>query len=135
MYQKLMLVGRLARDPEMRYTPTGTAVTNFSVPSSRKYKNANGETVEETTWFRVVVWGKQAENVNQYCQKGSMVLVEGTLIPDEKTGSPRVYEKKDGTFGASFEVRADSVRFLSSRNDTTESNGENEGLGEADAPF
>lgn len=115
MYQKLIIVGNLGRDPEMRYTPNGAAVTDLSVPVSKKYKDAAGQLVEETAWFRVQVWGKQAESCNQYLAKGRRVLVEGTLVVDPKTGGPRVYQKKDGTYGASLEIRADTVRFLSSK--------------------
>ena len=114
MYQKLVIVGNLGRDPEMRYTPTGAAVTSFPIATSRKYATADGQQKEETTWFRVSVWGKQAENVNQYLKKGQKALVEGKLIADD-TGSPRIWTGKDGTVHASFEVRADTVRFLSSK--------------------
>lgn len=113
MYQRLVLVGNLGRDPEMRYTPNGTAVTNFPVATSRKYTDASGQVREETAWFRVTVFGKQAETCNQYLAKGRKVLVEGELIVDDKSGGPRVYTRKDGTSGASFEVRANTVRFLS----------------------
>lgn len=114
MYQRLVLVGNLGRDPEMRYTPNGTAVTSLSVATSRRYTTADGQQKEETTWFRVSVWGKQAEPCNQYLAKGSKVLVEGTLVPDEN-GGPRVWTGSDGKPRASFEVRATTVRFLSSK--------------------
>lgn len=110
MYQKLILIGNLGRDPEMRYTPDGKAVTSFSMATSRKYNDK-----EETTWFRVSVWGKQAEACNQYLTKGSKVLVEGRLRPDSNTGAPQVFQKKDGSWGSSYEVFADTVRFLSAR--------------------
>ncbi len=113
MYQRLVLVGNLGRDPEMRYTPNGTAVTQMSIATSRKWTDASGTLKEETAWFRVSVFGKQAETCNQYLAKGRKVLVEGDLVVDEKTGGPRVYQRKDGTYGASFEVRATTVRFLS----------------------
>lgn len=113
MYQRLVLVGNLGRDPEMRYTPNGTAVTQLSVATSRKWTDASGQLKEETAWFRVSVFGKQAETCNQYLAKGRKVLIEGDLVVDEKTGGPRVYQRKDGTYGASFEVRATTVRFLS----------------------
>lgn len=112
MYQRLILVGNLGRDPEMRYTPNGTAVTSFPVATSRKYTDASGQVHEETAWFRVSVFGKQAEICNQYLAKGRKVLVEGELAVDEKTGGPRVYTRKDGTTGASFELRGNTVRFL-----------------------
>jgi single-strand DNA-binding protein len=123
MYQKLVIVGRLGRDPEMRYMPDGTAVTIMNVATDRRwtYKNS-GQPVQETTWFRVSVWGRQAESVNQYLSKGSMVLVEGHLRPDPQTGSPRLYTRQDGTTGSSFEMTAENVRFLSGRGDTGGSN-------------
>lgn len=117
MYQSLTFVGRLGRKPEMRYTPSGQAVTSFSVATDHKYTSASGEQVKETTWFRVSVWGKQAEACNQYLDKGSMVLVEGRLTPDKETGAPRIWEK-DGKSATSFEVNASTVRFLSSKSDT-----------------
>ena len=86
MYHTLILVGYLGRDPEMRYTPSGQAVTNFNVATSRQYTDFNGQPVKETIWFRVSVWGKQAETCNQYLKKGSKVLVEGRLIPESEYG-------------------------------------------------
>ncbi len=128
MYQKLILIGNLGRDPEMRYTPDGKAVTSFSVATSRRYNDK-----DETTWFRISVWGKQAESCNQYLTKGSKVLVEGRLRPDASTGSPQVFQKKDGTWGSSFEVYADNVRFLSTRG---ESNAEvSDTVDDDDIPF
>ncbi len=120
MYHTVILVGNLGRDPEMRYTPSGQPVTNMSVATSRQYTDSNGQQVKETIWFRVSVWGKQAEACNQYLKKGNKVLVEGRLIPDNATGGPRIWNRQDGTAAASFELSASTVRFLSSR-------GENEG--------
>jgi single-strand DNA-binding protein len=113
-YQTVILVGNLGKDPEMRYTPSGQPVTNLSVATNRQYTDSNGQQVKETTWFRVSVWGKQAESCNQYLRKGSTVLVEGRLNPDPKTGGPRIWQGQNGP-GASFEVVANTVRFLSSR--------------------
>lgn len=117
MYQTLILVGNLGKDPEMRYTPSGKPVTSFSVATSHQYTNNNGETVKETVWFRVTTWGKQAEVCNQYLKKGSKVLVEGRLTSDAATGGPRVWSGQDGAPRASFEVNANTVRFLSARGD------------------
>ncbi len=114
MYQRIVLVGNLGRDPEMRYTPNGTPVTSFSVATNRKYTASDGQVRDETLWFRVSVWGKQAETCNQYLAKGRSVLVEGTLIGDEN-GGPRIWTGQDGKPRASFEVRAQTVRFLSRR--------------------
>ncbi len=116
MYHKMIIVGNLGRDPEMRFTPSGVAVTNLSVATNRVYTNNNGEQVKETIWFRVSVWGKQAEACQQYLSKGRQVLVEGILQGDE-SGNPRTFQRKDGSWGASFEVRADTVRFIGSRAD------------------
>lgn len=114
-FHRLIIVGNLGRDPEMRYTPNGNAVTSLNVASNRAYTDSNGQKVKETTWFRVSVWGKQAENVNNYLQKGSMVLIEGELRPDKETGNPRTFTRNDGSVGASYEVFARNVRFLSTR--------------------
>ena len=113
-FHTVILIGNLGRDPEMRYTPSGQPVTSFSVASNRSYTGSNGEKVDETIWFRVTAWGKLAETCNQYLHKGSKVLVEGRLQPD-KNGGPRIWQKQDGTSGASFEVTAGTVRFLSTR--------------------
>jgi len=115
MYQNLIIVGNLGRDPEMRYTPSGQAVTNFNVATNRKYTASDGNKVEETTWFRISTWGKTAEVCNQYLKKGSKVLVEGRLNPDTDTGGPRIWTRQDGTSAASFEITANQVRFLSTR--------------------
>ncbi len=118
MFHTIVIVGNVGRDPEMRYTPSGQAVTSFSVASNRRYTSSNGEQVNETIWFRVSAWGKQAEVCNQYLKKGSKVLVEGRLTPDKNTGGPRIWQKQDGTSGASFEVTAGTIRFLSSRGES-----------------
>ena len=115
MYHTLIIVGNVGKDPEMRYTPAGQAVTSFSVATSRQYTAGNGEQVKETVWFRVSTWGKLAETCKQYIKKGSKVLVEGRLTPDKATGNPRMWTKQDGTSGTSYEVTAQNVRFLSAR--------------------
>lgn len=115
MYHQIVIVGNLGRDPEMRYTPSGTPVTSFNIATNRKYTGSDGQQVKETTWFRVSVFGKQAEAVAQYLKKGSACLVEGRLNPDSQSGGPRIFQRQDGTSGASFEVTANTVRFLSSR--------------------
>ena len=117
MYHTIIIVGNLGRDPEMRYTPSGQAVTNFSVATNRNYTGSDGQPVKETMWFRISTWGKQAETCNQYLKKGSKVLIEGRLVPDKDTGGPKVFTRQDGTSGAAFDVSAVTVRFLSSRGD------------------
>jgi single-strand DNA-binding protein len=114
MYQHLTIVGNLGKDAEMRYTPAGTPVTTFSMATNRAYKGADGQQVKETTWFRVSVFGKTAENLTQYLTKGKMVLVEGHLTPDKKTGAPRMWQKQDGTWGASFDVFASNIKLMPS---------------------
>lgn len=111
MFHKVILVGNLGRDPEMRYTPSGQAVTNLSVATNRTYTDNAGTQVKQTVWFRVSVWGKQAEASHQYLRKGRQVLVEGRLNADDN-GNPRIWNAQDGTPRASFEVTAETVRFL-----------------------
>ncbi len=115
MYHTVIIVGNLGKDPEMRYSPSGQAVTSFNVATNRQYTGSDGQPVKETIWFRITVWGKQAESCSQYLKKGSKVLVEGRLIPDANTGGPKIWTRQDGSPGASFEVNAQTVRFLSSR--------------------
>ncbi|MEW5985949.1 MAG: single-stranded DNA-binding protein [Chloroflexota bacterium] len=116
MYQKIIVLGYLGGDPEMRYMADGQAVTNFSLATNRRWTDkASGQQQDETTWFRVSVWGKQAELANQYLSKGRQVLVEGRIRPDPKSGSPRLFTRQDGTVGASFEITADVIRFVGSR--------------------
>lgn len=135
MYHTIIIVGNVGKDPEMRYTPSGQAVTSFSVASNRQYTASNGEQIKETIWFRISAWGKQAEICNQYLRKGSKVLVEGRLTPDKNTGGPRVWTKQDGTAGASFEVTASTVRFLSPRNEGGEMSAVSSGeMGSAEMP-
>jgi len=116
-YQKIIITGNLGRDPEMRYTPSGQAVTSFSIAVNESYTSANGEKVKRTIWFRVTAWGKQAEICNQYLKKGQQVLVDGRMSADPATGGPKIWTKQDGSSGSSFEVTASTVRFLSSRGD------------------
>ena len=104
MYQKLIFIGNLGSNPEMRFTPNGDPVTSFSVAASNRK--------DETTWFRVTVFGQQAETCNQYLHKGSKVLVEGRLKPEIN-----VYQRKDGSYAASYDVTADTVRFLSGKDE------------------
>ena len=132
MYQKLILVGNLGKEPEMHITPNGQPVTTLSIATNRRYINNGGQPVKETTWFHVTVWGKQAETCNQFLHKGSKVLIEGRLSPDPDTGGPRVWES-NGKHGASYEVTASTVRFLSGREDGEE--GEAAGIADNDIAF
>ena len=114
-YQKLIIVGNLGRDPEMRYMSDGTPVTSFSMATSRKWTNPDGTPGEETVWFRVSAWNKTAEIAAKYLTKGRQVMIEGVLTPDKATGGPRVWTGQDGTARANFEVRADRLVLLGSR--------------------
>lgn len=111
---EIIVTGNLGRDPEMRYTPSGQAVTSFSIASNRVFTNNAGEKVTQTTWVRVSAWGKLAEVCSQYLKKGRQVLVKGRLNADEN-GNPRVYQRQDGTSASSFEVTAEQVEFLGGR--------------------
>ena len=124
MYQEITLIGRLGKDPESRFTPSGQQVTSFSVATDNQYTNQAGEKVKETTWFRVQVWGKMAEATATYLTKGSLVMVKGRMVPDKTTGGPKIYEKSDGTSGASFEINAFTVKFLSTKAKETEPAGD-----------
>ncbi len=112
MYSKLTIAGNVGNNPELAYLPSGTAKTTLSVATNRTYKDSKGQQVKETTWVRITFLGKLAEIVAQYVQKGRTILVEGRLQPDPQTGGPRIWEKKDGTKAASFEVFAEQVRFF-----------------------
>ena len=111
-YQKIIIVGNLGRDPEMRYTPDGTPVTNFSVATNRRWTQADGSSGEETTWFRVTAWDRQAEIAAKYLHRGRQVMVEGRLRPDKATGSPHIWTGRDGEVRASYEITAGRIIFL-----------------------
>jgi len=119
MYQNIVIVGNLGRDPELRYTPDGTPVCNFSVATNRRWTSSDGSPGEETTWFRITAWRRMAEVCSQYLQKGRQVLVEGHLRPDPETGGPRIWTGNDGQSRASFELTASSVKFLGGRGDAS----------------
>lgn len=107
MYNKVILIGNLTRDPELRYTPQGTTVCNFGIAVNRKYKQAE-EMKEEVTFINIVVFGKQADTCGQYLNKGSAVLIEGRL-------QERRWETEDGQKRSRHEVVAQSVRFMPRR--------------------
>lgn len=109
MYQQITLVGNLGRDPEMRYTPSGVAVTNFSVATSRSWTGKDGQRQEKTVWFRVAAWRGLAETCNQYLTKGQRVLVVGEVE------EPSTWTDQEGNTRASLEVTARTVRFLNTR--------------------
>jgi single-strand DNA-binding protein len=105
---KCMIIGNLGRDPEMRYTPGGQAVTQFTVAVNRNYKDAQGERQEETEWFRVVAWGQQAEFSAEYLRKGGKVYVEGRL-------QTRQWEGQDGQKRYTTELVANTIQNLDRR--------------------
>src|SRR5216110_2242666 len=107
---KVILVGRLGRDPETRYTGGGQAVANFSVATDETYKDKAGDRQKRTEWHKIVVWGKQAEIAQQYLKKGSLVFVEGRI-------QSREWQDKEGQKRTSFEVVASNFRMLGGRGD------------------
>ena len=117
MYHKVVLVGNLGRDPEMRYTSDGTPVTSFSIATNESWTNRDGQQQDRTTWWRISAWRRLAETCNQYLSRGSQVLVEGRMNPDPETGNPRTFTRNDGSVGASYEVTAFTVKFLGRRGD------------------
>ncbi len=104
-YNKIILIGNLGRDPELSYTPQGTAVCKFSVATNERRRDKAGEQQDITTWFRVSAWGKQGENVSRYLTKGRKVYVEGRLHVEEWTD-------RDGKPRQSLEVNASEVQFI-----------------------
>jgi single-strand DNA-binding protein len=104
-FNKIIVVGNLGRDPELRYTPQGTAVCSFTMATNERRKGQAGEPQDVTTWFRVTVWGKQAETVSKYLTKGRNVYVEGRLHVGE-------WSDKDGKQRYTLEVNATDVRFI-----------------------
>jgi single-strand DNA-binding protein len=99
-FNKIILVGNLGRDPELRYTPQGTPVCSFSMATNEKRKDKSGEMQDQTTWFRVTLWGRQAETASQYLTKGRPVYIEGRLRVEEWTdrdGKPRHTLEVHGT--------------------------------------
>ncbi len=119
-FHTIVIVGHLGKEPELRFTPSGQAVTNFNLAANRQYTDSGGLVVKETTWFKIAVWGKSAENCAAFLHTGSLVLVEGRLTCDPETGGPRLYSRQDGMPSASFEVNASTVRFLSNRTEEAE---------------
>ena len=105
---RVFLMGNLTRDPELRYTPNGTAVSNLRIAVNRKFKTQSGETKEETAFVTVVAWGKQAETCTQFLAKGRPIFVEGRL-------QTRSWETQDGQKRNVLEVRASRVQFLGRR--------------------
>jgi len=109
-FNKIIIVGYLGRDPELRYTPQGTPVCDFSIATTERRKDKSGEFQDHTTWFRVSLFGRQAEVASQYLSKGRQVYVEGSL-------SQREYTDKEGNARTSLEVRGSDLQFIGSAGD------------------
>jgi single-strand DNA-binding protein len=108
-FNKIIVVGNLGRDPELRYTPQGTAVCDFSIATSEKKRDKSGEMQDVTIWFKVTTWNKQAENASKYLSKGKSVYIEGRLRTEEWTD-------RDGKTRFSLEINATDMHFLSGGN-------------------
>jgi len=113
-YNRVLLMGHLTRNPELRYTPSGTAVSDLGLAVNESFKNKAGELIEQTCFVDVVVWGRQAETASEYLHKGSPVFVEGRLQFDQ-------WENKEGEKRSKLRVRADRVQFLGSAPQSTDS--------------
>lgn len=105
---KAILIGRLGKDPELRYTPSGSAVTSFTLATNRTWSGQDGQKNEETTWHNIVAWGKQAEVIKEYLSKGREVYIEGRI-------SNRSYDDKEGNKRYISEVVVQSFSFIGSR--------------------
>ena len=128
MYQQITLIGHVGTPPEMRYTPSGTAVANFSLAVNRRWTNADGQTQEKTTWFRISTWKRQAEIVSQYVTKGSRIMVVGEV--DEA----QPWTDRDGLQRASIEITALEVRFLDGRNQDRDGSNVGNSVGKREVP-
>ncbi len=135
MVNKAILIGRLGRDPEVRYTPDGTMVTNFTLATDESYKDKNGERVQKTEWHRIVTYRKLAEICGNYLVKGKLVYIEGKI-------QTRSWEDKEGMKRQTTEIVANDMKMLDSKgqikSDGPYSNTDNSGLGngpEEDVPF
>lgn len=112
MYNALTLVGNVGKDPEVRYTPSGKAVASFSLATSEKRKDDQGQLREETQWHRVVFWGKAAESIGQYAKKGTMLLVTGKV-------TYRKYTNRDNQEQHITEIIGDNFKFVGAKKDSS----------------
>lgn len=112
-FNKIIVVGNLGRDPELNYTPQGLAVCHFSVATNEKKRDKAGELQDVTTWFRITVWGKQAENASKYLSKGRAVYAEGRLRLEE-------YTDRDGKQRYSLEVNTSDIQFIGARENNSD---------------
>jgi single-strand DNA-binding protein len=125
---KIMIIGNLGRDPEMRYTPSGKPVTTFSVATSRSWNTSEGEKRMETEWFNVVAWSSLAEICKQYLTKGQQVYIEGRL-------QTRHWDDQEGNKHTSVEIVANEMIILGERREAGESSSESESFEEEEFPF
>ena len=109
---KVLLIGNLTKDPELRYTPAGVAVANLRLAVNRKYKDKSGEWKDDTCFITVTAWDKQAEVCNQYLQKGKPIFVEGRL-------QSRSWETTDGQKRTTIDVRAERIQFLGAKSESS----------------
>jgi single-strand DNA-binding protein len=115
-FNKIILVGNLGRDPELRYTPQGTPVCNFTLATNEKRKDRSGELQDLTTWFRITLWGRQAEAASQYLSKGRPIYIEGRLRVEEWTD-------RDGRMRYTLEVHATDMQFIGAKMEDSSSKG------------
>lgn len=110
---KVILIGNLGKDPDLRYTPSGQAVATFSLATNERYKDKDGQMVDRTEWHNIVVWGKQAETAKEYLKKGRQIFVEGRI-------SYRTYDDREGNKRYITEVVAQRIQFLGRREEAPE---------------
>jgi len=137
MVNKVILIGRLGKDPDVRYTPDGTMVTNFNLATDEQWKDKNGEKVQKTEWHRIVTWGKLAEICGNYLVKGKLVFIEGRI-------QTRSWEDKEGVKRFTTEIIASNMQMLDSKGqgktedasfDTASANSNNGNAPLDDVPF
>lgn len=126
-FNRIILVGNLGRDPELRYTPQGTPVCSFSMATNERRKDKTGEMQDQTTWFRVTLWGRQAETASQYLSKGRPVYIEGRLRVEEWTD-------RDGKPRHTLEVHATDMQFIGGRAEEPLAEKAAAGVGSAEQP-
>ena len=124
---KVILVGRLGRDPETRYIPNGDAITNFSLATDEQWRDRNGERQTRTEWHNVSLYGKLGEKAGQYLRKGSQVFIEGKI-------QSRKYTGKDGIERTAYDIIGNEMKMLSNRNDGSDSGNNNAAPPTSNAP-
>jgi len=125
---KVMIIGYLGRDPEMRYTPSGRPVTTYTVATTRSWNTSDGERHNETEWFNVVTWGNLAEICKQYLTKGQQVYIEGRL-------QSRKWEDNEGAKHSSVEIVANEMMILGERKEGNQAQGNESSLAEDESEF